>query len=283
MLYKIKNRRLDVTVAILPGLHGNPNDSRVYPFLLLQRESFSGADKADMRKIFVSWGIAEASNNNSQDNKKLNFYPLNDLNYSAFYMINCHYHLEANDIFRWMDSMSEASGCSLEIQAEYEAGYMSDLAKTLKLAQKREDCIYWQWRLCGNYSIWWPINPALKAEIEFGLQKLLLKVHHNAMSKEFPTRKKKLAKARIQKEKGQSFRRTNLSSGTRRRVMERDGFACVDCGRNPRNNPGCILEVDHRVPIAKGGSNDDSNLQTLCDLCNRGKGSNLDWKLVEIC
>lgn len=283
MLYKIKNRRLDVTVAILPGLHGGLNNSRVYPFLMLQRESISDAGETGTRKIFVSWGIAEAKNNNLQDNKKLNLYPLNDLNYSAFYMISCHYHLEADDIFYWMNSISEASGCSLEIPAEYEAGYMSDLVETLKLAQKREDCIYWQWRLHGNYSIWWPIDSALKAEIEFGLQKLLLKVHHNAMSKEFPTRKKKLEKARTQKKEAHSFRRKNLPIGTRRRVMERDGFACVDCGRNPRNNPGCILEVDHRVPIAKGGSNDDSNLQTLCDLCNRGKGANLDWKLAEIC
>lgn len=46
---------------------------------------------------------------------------------------------------------------------------------------------------------------------------------------------------------------------TRRRILMRDGYACQCCGVVRMDN-----EVDHRVPLEQGGSNDDDNLQTLC-------------------
>lgn len=51
-------------------------------------------------------------------------------------------------------------------------------------------------------------------------------------------------------------------------VMKRDSFACVRCGAT---GTGVRLEVDHRTPRAKGGSDSLDNLQTLCFECNRGK------------
>ena len=46
---------------------------------------------------------------------------------------------------------------------------------------------------------------------------------------------------------------------TRRRVFERDGWRCVQCGR------AAPLECDHIVPLEKGGAPWDlDNLQTLC-------------------
>jgi 5-methylcytosine-specific restriction endonuclease McrA len=50
--------------------------------------------------------------------------------------------------------------------------------------------------------------------------------------------------------------------------MERDGFRCRRCGHGPDVAP---LVVDHVVPVAKGGTRDDANLQTLCQPCNCGK------------
>jgi 5-methylcytosine-specific restriction endonuclease McrA len=35
---------------------------------------------------------------------------------------------------------------------------------------------------------------------------------------------------------------------------------------------GVPLEVDHIVPLYKGGTNDDSNLVAACHDCNQGKG-----------
>ena len=55
-------------------------------------------------------------------------------------------------------------------------------------------------------------------------------------------------------------------------VLKRDGFTCVHCGAN---GPGVRLEVDHKVPVAKGGTDALDNLQTLCFECNRGKRDTL--------
>ena len=77
--------------------------------------------------------------------------------------------------------------------------------------------------------------------------------------------------------------RKPLSVRTRRKVMERDGFKCVDCGRSPQNDSSCVLHVDHRKAVSKGGTNCMENLQTLCDWCNLGKKTDLDWKLKEAC
>jgi hypothetical protein len=59
----------------------------------------------------------------------------------------------------------------------------------------------------------------------------------------------------------------------RLKVLSRDRFKCVLCGRTPALNPGAVLHVDHMVPFAKGGRTTESNLRTLCEQCNWGKGA----------
>lgn len=48
-------------------------------------------------------------------------------------------------------------------------------------------------------------------------------------------------------------------------VFARDGHRCVFCGATDN------LTLDHRVPLARGGSNKVSNLQTACLRCNHAK------------
>ena len=50
-------------------------------------------------------------------------------------------------------------------------------------------------------------------------------------------------------------------------VWQRDRGRCVKCGCQER------LEYDHIIPLAKGGSNTERNIQLLCESCNRAKGS----------
>ena len=63
----------------------------------------------------------------------------------------------------------------------------------------------------------------------------------------------------------------SISKKTRFEIFKRDGFRCLYCGQVP---PAVILEVDHVVPVSKGGADDEHNLATSCFACNRGKSGN---------
>ena len=65
-------------------------------------------------------------------------------------------------------------------------------------------------------------------------------------------------------------RSRHIPAAVRVSVLHRDDHKCVFCGRNALQ---VQLEVDHKVPFSKGGSNELSNLETLCIDCNRGKGA----------
>lgn len=59
----------------------------------------------------------------------------------------------------------------------------------------------------------------------------------------------------------------------RHQVFQRDGYRCRECGASKDETS---LEIDHIVPVAKGGTNDIDNLQTLCRECNRMKHTD-EW------
>jgi predicted restriction endonuclease len=59
------------------------------------------------------------------------------------------------------------------------------------------------------------------------------------------------------------------------KVLKRDNFSCVQCGKSPAKDTKTVLHVDHIKPWSKGGETVLSNLQTLCQDCNLGK-SNLE-------
>lgn len=62
--------------------------------------------------------------------------------------------------------------------------------------------------------------------------------------------------------------RRNVSRRARFRVLRRGRFRCHYCGASAAD---VALEIDHVVPVARGGTNAESNLVPACLACNRGK------------
>jgi 5-methylcytosine-specific restriction enzyme A len=60
--------------------------------------------------------------------------------------------------------------------------------------------------------------------------------------------------------------RISIPLEARQYVLER--HQCQSCGKTAQQSP---LHIDHIIPLAKGGTNDLSNLHTLCQSCNLGK------------
>ncbi len=52
-------------------------------------------------------------------------------------------------------------------------------------------------------------------------------------------------------------------------VWRRDNGKCIQCGSREK------LEYDHIIPISKGGSNTERNVQLLCEKCNRQKSAKI--------
>ncbi len=65
-------------------------------------------------------------------------------------------------------------------------------------------------------------------------------------------------------------KRERLPQGLRFDVFRRDHFTCVYCGGQ---SPQVVLECDHVVAVAKGGTDTMDNLVTACYDCNRGKSA----------
>ena len=61
----------------------------------------------------------------------------------------------------------------------------------------------------------------------------------------------------------------HIPRDVRQRVWQRCGGRCIECEAND------YLEFDHIVPVAKGGSNSDKNVQLLCRRCNSKKSDNI--------
>lgn len=60
--------------------------------------------------------------------------------------------------------------------------------------------------------------------------------------------------------------RGRVSNKMRFSIFEKDNYRCRNCKRHTDD-----LEIDHIIPIAKGGKSEYNNLQTLCKRCNKNK------------
>ena len=69
--------------------------------------------------------------------------------------------------------------------------------------------------------------------------------------------------------------RAMMTKKLREFIKNRDNFTCCNCGNSTHAEPNLLLEIDHIIPIAKGGYTEEENLQTLCWKCNRSKGDKI--------
>lgn len=70
--------------------------------------------------------------------------------------------------------------------------------------------------------------------------------------------------------------RALMTSKLRETIKTRDGFTCCNCNLSIEDEPNLLLEIDHIIPLSRGGISTENNLQTLCWRCNRTKGAKLE-------
>lgn len=77
--------------------------------------------------------------------------------------------------------------------------------------------------------------------------------------------------------------REGISEGLRRRIIERDAFTCSYChgeGEPNRDPDGNVWEIDHVIPVSKGGRTHQGNLTLSCFRCNRTKSNKTPVQLL---
>ena len=68
-------------------------------------------------------------------------------------------------------------------------------------------------------------------------------------------------------------KRKNFSPELKREIFKVQNGKCMYCGRKPGMD---LMDIDHKNPVAKGGSDQKRNLQLICRTCNTRKGATTD-------
>ena len=69
--------------------------------------------------------------------------------------------------------------------------------------------------------------------------------------------------------------RSLMTKKLREYIKRRDNYTCQSCNASTAQQDLLLLEVDHIIPVAKGGLSTEDNLQTLCWKCNRTKSDKI--------
>ena len=78
---------------------------------------------------------------------------------------------------------------------------------------------------------------------------------------------------KIRWRKSAAGQRALMTAKLRTFIKGRDNYTCRYCSVSLAAEPHLLLEVDHIVPLSKGGLSTEANLQTLCWRCNRAKSN----------
>lgn len=80
---------------------------------------------------------------------------------------------------------------------------------------------------------------------------------------------------KIRWRKSTAGQRALMTAKFRERIKSRDNYTCQQCSVALAEQPLLLLEVDHIIPVSRGGMSTAENLQTLCWRCNRTKSNKL--------
>lgn len=80
---------------------------------------------------------------------------------------------------------------------------------------------------------------------------------------------------RIRWRKSAAGQRALMTSALRNQIKTRDNHTCRLCSVSVAAEPHLLLEVDHILPVSRGGLSTPENLQTLCWRCNRTKSNKM--------
>src|SRR5690606_39775823 len=58
--------------------------------------------------------------------------------------------------------------------------------------------------------------------------------------------------------------RAIMTKELREKIKRRDKYTCKKCGLSSMSEKNLLLEIDHIIPLSKGGVTSEDNLQTLC-------------------
>lgn len=75
--------------------------------------------------------------------------------------------------------------------------------------------------------------------------------------------------------KSAAGQRALMTAKLRGWIKARDNHTCRQCNASVAVEPNLLLEVDHIIPVSRGGLSQPENLQTLCWRCNRTKGAKM--------
>lgn len=80
---------------------------------------------------------------------------------------------------------------------------------------------------------------------------------------------------KIRWRKSAAGQRALMTARLRESIKGRDNYTCRQCSISVHAEPHLLLEVDHIIPVSKGGLSTEENLQTLCWRCNRTKSNKI--------
>lgn len=123
--------------------------------------------------------------------------------------------------------------------------------------------------MCLQWPLWFYKDHVLKVDGMFAdREDVILKIKHYVLRSERDYERIKQEVETLENMGSMDdASRLPIPEAVRMFVWQRDGGKCIKCGNRE------LLEFDHIIPVSKGGSSTERNIQLLCETCNRTKGS----------